>query len=236
MSSGARARQVVSRAALVVFGLFLGLGLAEWVARALTPLQLGFEYKDERFAPPQEFDVYVELNEFGSHDIEPPPRTAGVRRILLLGDSFVQGLAVPIEETVARRLAHHLPKDEPGPFEVVSLAYGGAPPAGELDVFLQVGQEMDPDIVITVFYEGNDVSDSIPQRQRERFEASGHVLPTLHTRANAFGREEARFFFFEGSRLNQLFSQRITLATRKRQTSGVPLEFLVYSTDKDAPW
>lgn len=130
MSFAQGTKYVVTRSALVFLGLLCALGLAELVLRALSPLQLGFEYQDERFSPPRESGIYTDVNEFGSHDISPPPRTPGVARVLLLGDSFVQGLAVPVEQTVARRLARYLSENKPDSFDVVSLAYGGGGPRG----------------------------------------------------------------------------------------------------------
>ena len=88
-------------------------------------------------------------------------------RVLLLGDSFVQGLAVPIEETVARRLAGRLSEDPRNTFDVVSLAYGGASPEDELRLLGESGSKLDPDLVISVFYEGNDVMDCTPAGERQ---------------------------------------------------------------------
>ena len=221
---------------MVAFGFACALILAELLLRALTPLQLGFEYRDGRFGPPREFGIHSEVNAFGAHDAEPLAKADGVQRVLLLGDSFVQGLAVSIEDTVARRLAHHLPGQGPGAFDVVSLAYGGASPADELRLLRDAGSQLKPNRVISVFYAGNDVMQSMPAAERETVLESGRVLPVFHGAAHVFGRDDARFFLVEESRLNQLISQRVTVAARKRETAGVPIAFLVYSTSPDAPW
>ena len=236
MMASKRARRVWARAALVGFGLVLGLGLGEGIVRCLSPLQLGFEYADERFGPPREFGIDWQLNEFGAHDYPPEPKPPGARRVLLLGDSFVQGLAVSIEETVVQRLAHHLGEQSPGSFDVVSLSQAGASPGDELRLLRRAGKRLDPDQVISALYLGNDVMQSLTGQARERVLESGDVLPPFHRAAHEFGREQALFFFFEGSRLNRLISQRVTLAARKKEMSGIPIAFLVYSTDPDAPW
>ena len=77
MSFAQGTKYVLTRTALVLLGSVWALGLAELVLRVLSPLQLGFEYKDERFSPPRESAVYADVNEFGSHDIAPPPKTPG---------------------------------------------------------------------------------------------------------------------------------------------------------------
>ena len=231
-----RAQHGLARAGLVAFGLVLAVGLGEGIVRWLSPLQLGFEYADERFGPPREFDVDWQLNELGAHDYPPKLKPPGARRVLLLGDSFVQGLAVTIEETVGQRLALHLAGQSPGSFDVVSLSGAGASPDDELRLLARAGKELDPDEVISVLYPGNDVMQSLSGQARKRLLASGEILPPFHTLAHGFSREEALFFYFEGSRLNRLISQRISVAARKRGTSGIPIAFLVYSTDRDAPW
>lgn len=236
MKPSKRAQRVWARAALVAFGLMFALGLGEGIVRWLSPLQLGFEYADERFGPPREFDIDWQLNELGAHDDPPKPKPAGASRVLLLGDSFVQGLAVSIDETVAHRLAHHLTRQSPGSFDVVSLAEAGASPGDELGLLRRAGTQLDPDRVISVLYPGNDVMQSLPGHARKRLLESGDVLPPFHRVAHGFSREEALFFYFEGSRLNRLISQRISVAARKKQTSGIPIAFLVYSTDPEAPW
>ncbi|MDE0884868.1 MAG: hypothetical protein OSB70_04995 [Myxococcota bacterium] len=202
----------------------------------LSPLQLGFDFVDGQFQPPREFGVYWELNTFETHDIEPTVKERGVERILLLGDSFVQGLSVPVEETVTRRLAHHLSEKRPGSFDTVALAGSGASPEDELRELKESGEALEPDWVISVIYLGNDVMQSMLGPARYALVSSGDVLPVFHGSAAVFSAADARHFFFEDSRLNQLISQRLTLAARKRQTQGIPLAFLVYSTNPSAPW
>jgi len=216
--------------------LVCALILSEIALRFLSPLQLGFEYVDGRFQPPREFDAYWELNRFDSHDIEPTEKVDGVQRVLLLGDSFVHGLSVPVAETVTRRLADRLSKKRPGAFDTVALSGSGASPKDELRLLRESGSALRPDWVISVLYPGNDVMQSMPPRDRKQVLASGEVLPVFHGPASVFAGEDARFFFLSGSRLNQLISQRLTLASRKRETKGVPLAFLVYSTQESSPW
>jgi hypothetical protein len=104
-------------------------------------------------------------------------------------------------------------------------------PYGELKLLKQDGQKLEPSLVVTLFYPGNDVTQVIGKAARARLVEQG-ALPSKFQLAR-FEAEEARCLVFPGSALNRLISHRITLAERKRNTRGVPIDFLVFEDPPD---
>jgi lysophospholipase L1-like esterase len=74
----------------------------------------GLESASER-AP---FAVEFQYNELHFRDREPASKSPGVRRIVLLGDSFTEGQGVREEDTTARVLERRLNEAGPGRYEV----------------------------------------------------------------------------------------------------------------------
>jgi hypothetical protein len=205
---------------------------AEAALRFAPSTWLGFEYLERRFEPPQEFEVHRSVNRFGSHDIEYRPKPPNVRRALLLGDSFVQGLAVPIEQTISRRLAHHLNRESPLRYDVVSLAGPGMSLAGERRLLERYGTELDPDLVVTVFY-ANDAMQALGRRRIKAI-LRDPALRRESNRLDSFSAQEADGLWIEGSVVNRIVSHRLTLSRRKREARGIPFPFMVYAVPPDA--
>ena len=110
-----------------------------------------------------EFFVPVRINDAGRRDldrsVDKPP---GTFRILLLGDSFVEALQVPIEQTFARGLEQRLSAETGRRVEVVSMGVSGYGTAGEYLWYRDVGRQFHADLVLLSFYPGNDVRNNSP--------------------------------------------------------------------------
>jgi hypothetical protein len=110
-----------------------------------------------------EFRTEVFVNRHGWHDCEhsyaKPP---GVRRIVLVGDSFIEATEVPVAATVHRVLEGLLNEGiAPRRYEVIAL---GAPATGtavEYVLIKKFALRYHPDIVILNFFTLNDVSDNL---------------------------------------------------------------------------
>jgi hypothetical protein len=91
------------RAAGVLFGAIVALAILEFGVRLLPAPVLGFSYEGGHFLPPREYERQTLRNGLGVHDVEPTPiRERGRRRrVLLLGDSYVAAISVPVEQGVA---------------------------------------------------------------------------------------------------------------------------------------
>jgi len=100
----------------------------------------------------KEGENFVRINSFGMRDRErtltPPP---GTSRIALLGDSFVVGMQVPLEKTMAQLLEQKLNDTFCGtghPIEVLNFAQGGATLAQEYLILRDRVWAFRPQIVI----------------------------------------------------------------------------------------
>jgi hypothetical protein len=126
------------------------------------------------FFPPQPPDVApnkVVWNSLGYHDAEHAfEREAGTPRLLVLGDSFVEGFQVKLDELYHRQLESRLEGSE-----VVALGWSGWGQREELEILKSLGLRFDPDLVVLEFLPANDVMNSSPQLQ------SAFVRQTTHS-------------------------------------------------------
>ena len=176
MSRGA---QFVASLFLAVFGVALA-GLAMEVGvRALHLVPARFWEHDDllgtRLVPDKEgwwtqeeheFRVPVRINSLGYRDVERSvEKPAGVERVLLIGDSHVEALQVPLEDSIGRQLEARLLEARSG-VEVVSAGVSGYGTAGEFLFFRDRGWRFDPDLVLLAFYPGNDVKNNGPSLEK----------------------------------------------------------------------
>jgi len=132
----------------------LGLG-ADHSAyqRSDNPL-LGFELKPGyRNASPDYTTSYPFTNAHGQrdreHEIEKP---AGVRRVLLLGDSVVEGSGVrELDDTIGGQLQQQLGAGS----EVLNFGVSGYCTRAEIELLETKGLAFDPDVVVVVFVEND---------------------------------------------------------------------------------
>jgi len=112
----------------------------------------------------REFLTPVQINREGLRDVEHRyAKTPGVFRILVLGDSFVEAMHVPLESTFPRQLQERLDRDSgAGKIEVISAGVSGYGTASEVLYFEREGQRYQPDLVLLAFYPGNDVKNNSP--------------------------------------------------------------------------
>jgi hypothetical protein len=122
-------------------------------------------------APPEEI-VYNEFvwNKEGFHDADhEQKKSPDSLRVLVLGDSFVEGSAVKTEELLHRRLEPLLARAADG-LRVESMAYGwsGWGQRDELACLRERGLAYAPDLVLLEFYPANDLGDNHPKIREQR--------------------------------------------------------------------
>jgi len=97
------------------------------------------------------YDVRFRANWLGfkdvDHELEKPP---GRFRILLLGDSFVEGVQVAPERHMAR-LLEELAAQDGFSLEVVAMGISGYGQSHELATYESLGRGFDPDLVVAFF-------------------------------------------------------------------------------------
>jgi len=106
----------------------------------------------------------IKYNRAGMHDtehqLEKPPDTF---RILMLGDSFLQASQVNEAETSHQVLEDLLNEGQtPQPFEVISTGVQAWGTGQQLTYYRNEGQFYEPDLVLLMFYLGNDIYDNLP--------------------------------------------------------------------------
>ncbi len=112
------------------------------------------------------FEQTVTFNRLGMHDTDHPrTKPANTTRILMLGDSFVQAVQVAEAESSHQILEDYL-NERAGTganqFEVIS---GGVINWGtnqQTLFYRQQGRHFQPDVVLLMFYIGNDFLDNLP--------------------------------------------------------------------------
>jgi hypothetical protein len=220
---------------LLVLSIALSLGIAELFLRSRSSLELGYEYRNGAFRGPREFVTDKARNSLGYHDWEPGPRVPGVRRILLVGDSYVAATFVSIPETVGKRLEAHLEAEGSERVQVVSI---GGPAWGQrqqLSALREHAPALQPDLILTLFLPFNDIRDNLDRLARI---ANQEVMGMKRFRPgwSHIPKQEAPLFWFEGSAINRLLSYRLAIHLSSRGDDAIPLDYLVYSAYYDRDW
>ena len=112
-----------------------------------------------------EFSTDLAINAQGVRDDEPiGPKAAGERRILVLGDSMVLAVQVPVGETFVNRLEARINGQVPGPgvrWRVINGGVQGYGPVNEWLFFDRVAAAFEPDIVVQFVFVGNDAIEAL---------------------------------------------------------------------------
>lgn len=168
-----------ARAGLVAFGLLLGGALAaglwwglrpppcEPVTDAMAATSAVQMYKEPcaRFrwtlADPGYTPHTVQYNGFGMHDepvtFDTPPNTT---RILILGDSYAQGLQLPMEQGFPDLLEADLNAGGGARYEVINLSVDTLGTDRLLMLYALLGYRFEADVVLLTTYVGNDVQNN----------------------------------------------------------------------------
>jgi hypothetical protein len=102
-------------------------------------------------------EVLIEINSLGLRDEDfPLEKPEGEKRILVLGDSFVEALQVPLEQTFLKLLEDMFLPDK---VRVINGGHSGYGQAEQLLFWRYKGSQLAPDLVILFFY-ANDIIDN----------------------------------------------------------------------------
>jgi lysophospholipase L1-like esterase len=129
---------------------------------------------DLRYAQPGSFDVRVQCNSRGLRDTEHDyQKPVGTRRIVVLGDSFVWGYGVEMEEMFSKQLERKLGElDGSGDgsdarWETINLGVNGYSTVQELVRLETEGLRYQPDWVVLMFCH-NDLEDNFDDKDGAR--------------------------------------------------------------------
>ena len=104
--------------------------------------------------------VPFRYNNFGFRDEDVAPKPANFRRILMLGDSFIENLEIEYSKTFPALLEKYV-QDRSAKWEVAVVGSQGYSTAQELLAFRKFHEVISPDIVVLCFYCGNDFEDNL---------------------------------------------------------------------------
>lgn len=171
---------------------------------------------------------------YNSHGFRDRDRTtqkpAGTYRIVVLGDSYTEGLQVPLEDTFVALLEEKLNASGLGRyFEVLNLGQSGFGTADALVRYVGVGREYSPDLVILAFCTGNDVRNNSKDLNRgalgyyftidgtDQLRLDESVVAAYEARATRL--RDAVRWFKRHSYLASLVSERLWLLRSARSNS-----------------
>lgn len=174
------------RAALCLTTLLVCTAAAEQLLRlrgypAYPPLSYAHAPNQREIRKTVEFEVSFETNRHGlRYPDVPVAKPAGEVRVLLVGDSFTEGVGVAAHETFGARLEARLTRPE----RPVRFLNGGLAGRGPLEYgrfFLNVGLRFEPDTLLICLF-ANDVSDTDATEQPRDLYAAEHSTPQGLTR------------------------------------------------------
>jgi len=176
--------------ALLGASLVVSLALAELAVRLILPQQLAVWHtmRDGLVIHPPGLQVYlhefgqqISFNAVGMRDRErSPEKRQGTLRVLLLGDSFMEALQVPFEDSFPSLLEAGLRARLNREVEVVNAAVSGWTQDDQLYYLRKHGLHFKPDLVLVAMTLHNDVLENL----RERFYtlAGGRLTPRPESR------------------------------------------------------
>ena len=117
-----------------------------------------------------DYDYHTNAQGFRGPDY-PLKKPPGMRRVVVIGDSFVAGSGVPEKDLLTTRLQELLNSsatDDSGdsPWQVVNVGRPGTSTVRELDLYEEVGREFEPDVVVLCYYLGNDLVEVLQETER----------------------------------------------------------------------
>jgi len=218
-----RRRPVLFGLAAVALSILAAAGVAETTLRVagfgpIEYIPAGREYplhephaefRYSGFLPylREEFETSVRYNALGYRDLDrDEEKPAGVRRIVVLGDSYVEALEVELEDTFPRRLERLLNETAGGRWEVLAFGRGATGPVDQLEVWDRVARGFHPDVVVLAFFAGNDVLETSPELSAEFWRWIDGVYFDRIVRAKIDWLD--RWRWARASRLGQLVADR----------------------------
>jgi lysophospholipase L1-like esterase len=108
-----------------------------------------------------EFTTRVTINPQGLRDLRQSfEKPDGTFRVLLLGDSFVEAVQVQQAQGVAEQLERALNQGASRPVEVINGGVAAYGTGQEMLLLDQVGAKYQPDLIVLLFFVGNDVTNN----------------------------------------------------------------------------
>jgi lysophospholipase L1-like esterase len=192
------------RLGFVGTGLAVSFCLAEILLRFVSPSKLSGSFVEPDPVLGYHFQENAKSNIFyGGHWVPVRINGQGLRqddeitrekskgeyRVALLGDSYVFGWGVPVEENLISQLQKKVAEDFPQEkITLLNMGHGGWGTQQELAYLEKFGFKLQPDLVV-LFFGPNDVEDNetVPLfRFTSKDNISSHPQPPVHLRSRPF--------------------------------------------------
>lgn len=206
--------------------MLLALVLAEVLIRLAINVEPSLEVRDpvlgKTFIPGFSGQVWIEEAQreinlrFNTDGFRGPDyahdKPAGVRRVAVLGDSMVASVAVDEKDTMVELLQTRLNDASTTSWQVLNYGVAGSGTSQDLLVYRHVATRYQPDVVVLVYFMGNDFADNSPQLSSRRvyFEVTenDHLKPIEFTARSSAGsvwlNQHSRFYVWQKTALAKL--------------------------------
>jgi hypothetical protein len=157
---------------------FFSLTVTDQVIEELHPLRNhslipGISFTSTGRPPGFEYCIYGKISSQGLNSQEIPlHKAADEKRILVLGDSFVEARQVPREKNFCSVLQEFIAGDSLGIVRVINAGVSTYSPLLEYLYFTQELKKFEPDVVVLVLF-ANDVFDDMRYSQFAKFNDDG---------------------------------------------------------------
>ncbi len=159
----------------------------------------------------EDFANTVRLNSLGFHDHDYPVErpTPTTYRILVLGDSYVAAWEVPVDATFHKLLQARLIEDDPlqrSSYQLMAFGQGRTAQETEIQWLRKYGALYHPDMVLLLFFCGNDFLENDPTTFAAAARFGAHYIAGIAPRKI---RMFEKLLLFPHSRLNGLFADAV---------------------------
>lgn len=183
-------------------------------------------------APSKEYKSEVSVNSHGWPDVEHTyEKPNGVIRELIIGDSFVENFQLPYESRFFRQLQNKLGEKN----EVLATGRGNTGTGPQYLILKNYGLKYDPNIVIHMFFEGNDVKNNSQKLQNDPYlpyftiDENGNLKQLEHTKKSARKMARLKDFLLNFRTIKLALSIRQNIIENKQKHSlDYPTDYHVY--------
>lgn len=168
-----RGKKILFSTILLTLSVIVTLAIAELAIRLIAPQPTGITHQDRyglalhypgitRYLPL--YGHEVSFNSAGMRDHEHSfAKPAGTFRILVLGDSFMEAVQVPFEQSLPSLLETGLRAKSTRTIEVINAGVSGWGTDDALRYLSMYGFKYQPDLVLVTMTLHNDISDNLRQ-------------------------------------------------------------------------
>ena len=208
-----RWRRWLANLSLALVSTLLMLSLGELALRLFYPQQLGVWHQTRDglaiHRPNSTINFLnhkIQINSLGMRDRDHAvKKKEGTFRILLLGDSYMEALQVPFDESFPKLLEDRLRESGVQAVEVVNAAVSGWGTEDELAYLTRYGKHLEPDLILVAMTLHNDVSDNMREQFYTLMDGRLQARPVRETPTIEHLMLQVKGFIASHSHLSQLW-------------------------------